>query len=109
MLINVVGSNFDPYYNANEVEIMDPTSQKLYDMLDIANVPLCLGCIKRTQLSSIARLLNIKSKFHMPEKYIEKVLPYNDKLVNCFYTKNFIVELGLPCEKIYCYIWMHVI
>ncbi|XP_039133289.1 uncharacterized protein LOC120270354 [Dioscorea cayenensis subsp. rotundata] len=110
MIIDAIGPNFDPYYDANEEEMPNPTTQKLYDMLDTAKEPLWPGCESHTQLSAVARLLTIKSEFQMSERcydtvlqFMKEALPTNNKLVDNFYnTKKFVAGLGLLCEKIHC-------
>ncbi|XP_039115102.1 uncharacterized protein LOC120250331 [Dioscorea cayenensis subsp. rotundata] len=110
MIIDAIGPNFDPYYDANEEEIPNPTTQKLYDMLNTGEEPLWPGCESHTQLSAVARLLTIKSEFHMLERcydavlqFMKEALPTSNKLVDNFYnTKKFVAGLGLPCEKIHC-------
>ncbi|XP_039123357.1 uncharacterized protein LOC120259972 [Dioscorea cayenensis subsp. rotundata] len=110
MIIDAIGPNFDPYYDENEEEMPNPTTQKLYDMLDTAEEPLWSGCESHTQLSAVARLLTIKSEFHISERcydavlqFMKEALPANNKLVDNFYnTKKFVAGLGLPCEKIHC-------
>lgn len=110
MVIDAIGHDFNPHSDENEVEPPDPKTQKLYDLLRKADEPLWQGCSKLSQLSTIARLLNIKSESHMSEKTFDAMLqlfkdalPPNNKLVSNFYeTKKYAADLGLPCEKIQC-------
>ena len=77
-------------------------------MLKVANQPLCEGCENHSQLSSVARMLSIKSDDNMPEAdfntmitVIKKVLPPNNSLTTDYYHKRETMnELGLPVVKI---------
>ena len=48
MVMDVIGSNFDPHYGENEEGTPDPKTQRLYSMLQKANEPLWEGCSKHT-------------------------------------------------------------
>ncbi|GJX21699.1 hypothetical protein Tco_0226144 [Tanacetum coccineum] len=79
-------------------------------VIDAIDEPLWPGCSKLSQLSTVARLLNIKSEGRITEKVFDDILkllkdalPSNNKLVGSFYdTKKYAADLGLPCEKIHC-------
>ena len=86
------------------------TARNLYDMLQMADEELWPGCENHSQLSAVARLLNIKSEHQMSEKcydaitsLIKEMLPEDNKMVDNFYsTKKLVASLGLPVEKIHC-------
>ncbi|XP_052621818.1 uncharacterized protein LOC128127378 [Lactuca sativa] len=68
------------------------------------------GLTKVTQISAVARLLNIKSEYHIPvQSYdviyqlINDVLPEGNNMVgSLFESKRLIQALGLPMEMIDC-------
>ncbi|PWA92370.1 hypothetical protein CTI12_AA022820 [Artemisia annua] len=60
LVIDAIGHDFNPQTDENETEPPDPKTQKLYDLLHKADEPLWSGCSKLSQLSTVARLLNIK-------------------------------------------------
>ncbi|XP_019160044.1 PREDICTED: uncharacterized protein LOC109156648 [Ipomoea nil] len=84
--------------------------KKFFDMLDAADRQLWSGCEKLTQLSAVARLLNIKTEYRLPEQCFDAFcqlfkdgLPEDNNMVDSFYqTKKLIQGLGLPVEKIDC-------
>ncbi|XP_058003976.1 uncharacterized protein LOC131180645 [Hevea brasiliensis] len=94
----------------NMKESPNSEAQKFYDMLNAAEEELWPGCDRHSQLSAVARMLNIKSEYHLSEKcynavvnFIREVLPDDNKFVDSFYkTKKLIRGLGLPVEKIDC-------
>ncbi|GJY60354.1 uncharacterized protein Tco_0461011 [Tanacetum coccineum] len=110
LVIDAIGHDSNPPTNDNETEPPDPKTQKLYDLLHKADEPLWSGCSKLSQLSTVARLLNIKSEGRITEKVFDDILkllkdalPSDNKLVGSFYdTKKYAADLGLPCEKIHC-------
>nr|GMD93379.1 transposon, En/Spm-like, Transposase-associated domain protein [Ipomoea batatas] len=77
---------------------------------DAADRELWSGCEKLTQLSVVARLLNIKAEYRLPEQCFDAFcqlfkdgLPEDNNMVDNFYhTKKLIQGLGLPVEKIDC-------
>ena len=100
MVLDVIGPNINPQYHVDEEEMPDLKTQRLYEMLHKANEPLWESCSKHTQLSAVARLLNIKSEFRMSEKcydvvlqFMKEALPNDNKLVDSFYeTKKFVAN-----------------
>ena len=91
-------------------ESPNPTAKKLYEMLQAADQALWPGCEKHSQLSAVARFLNIKSEYHLPERcydslleFMKEALPQRNTLPENFYdTKKMVEGLGLPVEKIDC-------
>ncbi|XP_057999061.1 uncharacterized protein LOC131177905 [Hevea brasiliensis] len=85
-------------------------AQKFYDMLNAAEEELWPGCERHSQLSAVARMLNIKSEHHLSEKcydaivnFISEILPDDNQFIDSFYkTKKLIRGLGQPVEKIDC-------
>ena len=77
-------------------------------MLRAADTPIWEGCQNHSQLSVVARLLNIKSENNMSEKcfnqvaqLMKEVLPQGNKMIDDFYqTKKLVAGLGLPVQKI---------
>ena len=110
MILEAAGHDFNPNSHDNVSEPPDKKTKRLYDLLHQADEPLWPGCTKVSQLSLVARMLNIKSESRMAEKIYDDVmqvlkdaLPPHNKLVGSFYeTKKFASDLGLPCEKIDC-------
>ena len=94
--------------NMRRILIQQP--QQFYDMLDDANNLLWPRCENHSQLSVVARILNIKAKHHLPEcafdaitKLMKEVVPKKNLIVESFYeTKRMVWGLGLPVEKIHC-------
>ncbi|KAJ8749973.1 hypothetical protein K2173_013888 [Erythroxylum novogranatense] len=88
----------------------DPNAKQFFDLLQSADRELWPNCETMTQLSSIARILNIKSEGHISDCSFDKILQwYNESLpaehtmVDNFYNmKKLIRGLGLPVEKIDC-------
>ncbi|KAL7607985.1 hypothetical protein Lser_V15G12232 [Lactuca serriola] len=90
----------------------EPNSEdkKFFDMLEAADRELWPGCKKVTQLSVVARLLNIKSEYRIPElcfdaicQLIKDGLPEENNMVDSLYeSKKLIQALGLPVELIDC-------
>ena len=85
--------------------------KKFFDMLEAADKELWSGCKKVTQLSVIARLLNIKSEYRIPEQCFDTIcqlikdgLPQENNMVDSLYkSKKLIQALGLPVELIDSY------
>ena len=65
MVMDAGGPDLD--YDTME-ESPNPIAKKLYEMLQAADQALWPGCEKHSQLSAIARLLNIKSEYHLPKR-----------------------------------------
>ncbi|GKB24312.1 hypothetical protein Tco_0863713 [Tanacetum coccineum] len=92
LVIDAIGHDSNPPTNDNETEPPDLKTPKLYDLLHKADEPLWSGCSKLSQLSTVARLLNIKSEGHITEKVFDDILkllkdalPSDNKLVGSFY------------------------
>ncbi|PWA37759.1 hypothetical protein CTI12_AA587520 [Artemisia annua] len=88
LVIDAIGHDFNPQTDENETEPPEPKTQKLYDLLHKADEPLWSGCSKLSQLSTVARLLNIKSQDRITEKVFDDILkllkdalPSDNKLV----------------------------
>ncbi|KAJ8765474.1 hypothetical protein K2173_014596 [Erythroxylum novogranatense] len=109
MVHDGLGHTFDP--NVGHVD-EEPNQQakQLFDLLQSVDRELWPNCETMTQLSSIARILNIKSEGHISDRSFDKILQwYNESLpaehtmVDSFYNiKKLIRGLGLPVEKIDC-------
>lgn len=107
MILDAVGPDF---FTEDMDEVPNPTAQKFYDMLNAADEKLWPGCKTHSQMSSVARLLYMKSEHHFSERcyddivqFIKEVLPDENKMVDNFYsTKKLVQGLGLPVEKIDC-------
>ena len=107
MVMDAVRPSFEPQ---NFEEFPNPNAKNLYDMLQAAKEPLYDGCESHSQLSSMARLLNIKADHHLSERcydsissFVKEVLPEGNKIVKFFYeAKKFVQGLGLPVEVIHC-------
>ncbi|KAK9087620.1 hypothetical protein Syun_030014 [Stephania yunnanensis] len=107
MLHNVAG----PSFNWNHVEESpNPQARQLYDMIEASSEQLWSGCETMTTLSAMARLLAIKSKHHISERWYNEIIKFmkdclsnDNSLVENFYaTKRLMRGLGLPVEKIDC-------
>ncbi|CAI9296941.1 unnamed protein product [Lactuca saligna] len=91
-------------------EEANPEDKKFFDTLEAADRELWPGCKKATQLSVVARLLNIKSEYRIPElcfdaicQLIKDGLPEENNIVDSLYeSKKLIQALGLPVELIDC-------
>ena len=108
MVINVAGHSFNQNYEYEKNP--NPTDQQFYDMLDATNNPLWQGCENHSQLSMVARMLNIKAKHHLSKrtfdaiaKLMKDVVPKENLITESFYETNRMVwGLGLPGKKIHC-------
>nr|GMD74945.1 uncharacterized protein LOC109155276 isoform X1 [Ipomoea batatas] len=65
MVIDAAGQNL---IARNVGEEPNAEDKKFFDMLDAADRQLWSGCEKLTQLSDVARLLNIKTEYRLPEQ-----------------------------------------
>nr|GMC66641.1 uncharacterized protein LOC109166774 [Ipomoea batatas] len=107
MVFDAAGQNLIARNVGEEPNVED---KKFFDMLDAADRQLWSGCEKLTQLSAVARLLNIKTEYRLPEQCFDAFcqlfkdgLPEDNNMVDSFYqTKKLIQGLGLPVEKIDC-------
>ncbi|KAL0430419.1 UNVERIFIED_CONTAM: hypothetical protein Sradi_0667900 [Sesamum radiatum] len=83
-------------------------SDRFFDVVRAADQPLYNGC-DESQLSAVARLVNIKAENNMSERCYDQVsqwasdlLPRDHTLPPDYYnTKKLIRDLGLPIEKIH--------
>ena len=79
-------------------------------MLCVMNKELWPGCQKHSQLSLVARMLNMKVKHHMSQKefddiaqLLKEVVPDENLVTENFYSaKRLVRGLGLLVEKIHC-------
>lgn len=107
MVMDAAGPDF--FQDVME-EPPNPSAQKLYDMLQAANQEVWPGCESHSQLSVVARMLNIKAEHHLSERcfddicqLMKEVLPDENLMTENFYsTKKLVQALGLPVEKIHC-------
>ncbi|XP_057999097.1 uncharacterized protein LOC131177938 [Hevea brasiliensis] len=107
MVMDAAGPDF--FQDVME-EPPNPSAQKLYDMLQAVNQEVWPGCESHSQLSVVARMLNIKAEHHLSERcfddicqLMKEVLPDENLMTENFYsTKKLVQALGLPVEKIHC-------
>ncbi|KAL0374058.1 UNVERIFIED_CONTAM: hypothetical protein Sradi_3321500 [Sesamum radiatum] len=94
--------------NENETGISsNDQGGNLLDVISVADQPLYSGS-DHSQLSAVARQVNIKSEYNLPQSCYDEVsqligelLPRDHTLPKDYYsTKKLIRELGLPVEKI---------
>ena len=57
-------------------ESLNPIAKKLYEMLQAVDQTLWPGCEKHSHLSTVARLLNIKSEYHLSERCYDSLLEF---------------------------------
>ena len=108
MVMDVVGPDFNP----NEIsdEPSNPEAQKFFDMLSAVNKELWPDCQRHSQLSLVARMLNMKAEHRMSQRkfddiaqLIKEVAPDENRVTENFYSaKRLVRGLGLPVEKIHC-------
>ncbi|XP_039122129.1 uncharacterized protein LOC120258759 [Dioscorea cayenensis subsp. rotundata] len=107
MVIDAAGLDFSPTYMD---EPPNAAAKKLFDMLRAANQELWPGCENHSQLSAVARMLNMKAEHHLSERcfndfcqFLKEILPSDNAIPSNFYnTKKLVQGLGLPVEKIHC-------
>ena len=107
MVMEAAGADFNV---DNMDEPLNPEAQKFYDMLKAADNELWPGYKMHSQLSLVAQLMSMKSKYHMYEKLFDQVtelmkeiVPDNNLVTDNFYsTKKLLHGMGLPVEKIDC-------
>ncbi|XP_039120731.1 uncharacterized protein LOC120257299 [Dioscorea cayenensis subsp. rotundata] len=107
MVIDAGGLDFSPTYME---EPPNAVAQKFFDMLRAANQEAWPGCKNHSQLSVVARMLNMKAEHHLSEKcfndfcqFLKEMLPADNAIPSNFYiTKKLVQGLGLPVEKIHC-------
>ncbi|KAJ8755630.1 hypothetical protein K2173_022225 [Erythroxylum novogranatense] len=94
MVHDGLGHTFKPV-GENVHEEPNPQAKHFFDLLQSADRELWPNCETMTQLSSIARILNIKSEGHISDRSF-------DKIIDFYSMKKLIRALGLPVEKIDC-------
>ena len=107
VILDAIGSEFENDFMEEEPNL---NAQKFYDMLNAVDEKLWDGCTTHSQMSTVARLLHMKSKHHFSERcyddfirFLREVLPDDNKMIDNFYrTKKLVQDLGLPIEKIDC-------
>ena len=90
-------------------EYPNPESQKLYDLLQVADAKLYPNS-SLSQLVVVSRMLNIKIGNNMSQRgynqmmqLLKEALPEDNTDLDSFYrTKKLVRSLGLPVEKIDC-------
>lgn len=83
-------------------------AQQFFDMLRTANQEVFPSCENHSQLSILARILNIKTKHHFSYKFFndfcqflkEMLLVDNVILINFYNTKTLVQGLSLIVDKI---------
>ncbi|XP_050211492.2 uncharacterized protein LOC126661677 [Mercurialis annua] len=100
-----------PHVSHSMEESPNMEAQRLYDMLKASEQELWEGNPGgHSQLSAVARLMNLKAEFHFSErlydelcKFLSEVLPTDNVMTDSFYsTKKLVRKLGLPVEVIDC-------
>ncbi|XP_058002242.1 uncharacterized protein LOC131179415 [Hevea brasiliensis] len=107
MVMDAAGPDF--FQDVME-EPPNPSAQKLYDMLQAANQEVWPGCESHSQLSVVARMLNIKAEHHLSERcfddicqLMKEVLPDENLMTENFYkTEEVGSSIGSTVEKIHC-------
>ena len=97
-------------YDTYTEEPLNASAQKLFNMLRLANQEVWPGCENHSQLSVVARMLNIKAEHRLSERcfddlcqLMKEMLPTDNVMPDDFYgTKKLVQGLGLPVEKIHC-------
>ncbi|PHU11511.1 hypothetical protein BC332_18441 [Capsicum chinense] len=96
-------------YDGNIEEDPNPITQNLYNLLKVSKQKIQPGNpYGHTQLSVVARLLNLKAEHHFSKilydelcQFISELMPTDNMMIDSFYsTKKLMRELGLPVEKI---------
>ena len=108
MVIDAAGPDF---FSNDTEEPPNPSVQKLYDMLRAVEHEVWSACENHSQLSAVARMLNIKTEHHLSERcfddicqFMKEILPIDNIMADNFYnTKKLVQALGLSVEKIHCY------
>ncbi|GAV80868.1 Transposase_21 domain-containing protein/Pkinase_Tyr domain-containing protein/Transpos_assoc domain-containing protein, partial [Cephalotus follicularis] len=102
------GFQYDLNQEDTRPEYPNPAAQKFYSLLREAEEPLLGGSEKTTKLSTMMRILNLKSRFMIPEagtteilRIVNSVLPEGTVLPkNYYHLKQHMKALGLGYEKI---------
>ncbi|KAK4385537.1 hypothetical protein Sango_2677700 [Sesamum angolense] len=113
MVFDAVGPICPPVHvshQSNENETgMSSNDQggSFFDVVNAADQPLYSGSENHSQLSAVARLVNIKSEYNLSQscydeisQLIGELLPRDHTLPKDYSTKKLIRELGLSVEKI---------
>ncbi|KAL0451623.1 UNVERIFIED_CONTAM: hypothetical protein Slati_1140400 [Sesamum latifolium] len=113
MVIDATGPIFPPVHvshqpNENETGISsNDRGESFLDGISAADQPLYSGSKNHSQLSAVARLVNIKSEYNLPQSCYDEIsqligfLPQDHTLPKDYYsTKKLIRELGLLVQKI---------
>ncbi|KAL0387660.1 UNVERIFIED_CONTAM: hypothetical protein Sradi_2647800 [Sesamum radiatum] len=114
MVFDAVGPICPPVHashQSNENETgMSSNDQggSFFDIVNAADQPVYSGSENHSQLSTVARLVNIKFEYNLPQscydeisQLIGELLPRYHTLPKDYYsTKKLIRELGLPVDKI---------
>ena len=100
-----------PSFHQNDYEeTPNIATWKLYDMLRASEQEVWRGNLYgHSQLSAVARLLNLKAEHHFSERcyddlcqFIHEMISEDNVMTDNFYdTKKLIQGLGLPVEKIH--------
>lgn len=115
MVFDAGGSSYRMNYDGDDrmddvEEPPNPEAQRFYDMLKAADNELWPGCTKHSQLSVVARLINMKSENNISERcfdqiaeLMKEIVPENNMVPENFYrTKKLLSGMGLPVQKIDC-------
>ncbi|KAL0288295.1 UNVERIFIED_CONTAM: hypothetical protein Sradi_7100900 [Sesamum radiatum] len=112
MVIDAIGLTFPPvdvsHQRMRTKLVLVLTIGEEVDVISAADQPLYSGSDNHSQLSVVARLVNIKSEYNLPQscydeisQLIGELLPRDHTLSKDYYsTKKLIRELELPVEKI---------
>ncbi|XP_019247927.1 PREDICTED: uncharacterized protein LOC109227279 isoform X2 [Nicotiana attenuata] len=100
----------EPSYDRNLEEDPNPTTQHLYNMLKASEQEWVGNPHGHSQLSAVARPLNLNAEHHFSERcyddlcqFLSELMPADNIMTDCFYsTKKLMRGLGLPVEKIDC-------
>ncbi|XP_043807342.1 uncharacterized protein LOC122721981 [Manihot esculenta] len=101
LVADAAGPSFSPSIST---EPPNQSTQRLYDMLAVANKELWPGCENHSQLSAVARILNMKSEHHLSERCFDNICQLIKKILptdNFYSTKKLLEGLGLPIQKIH--------
>ncbi|XP_073295278.1 uncharacterized protein [Primulina huaijiensis] len=108
---SMIQDAMNAFHHSDVDEIPTPAAKKLYEMLQASEREVWEGIPSgHSQLSAVARLLNIKAEHHFSERcyddlcqLISELLPTDNIMTDNFYnTKKLVKGLGLPVEKIDC-------
>lgn len=118
MVIDAGGPSYFENYDADDTmdnegdrdEAPNPEAQRFYDMLKAADCELWPGCTKHSQLSVVARLMNLKSEHNISERCFDQIAEFKKEIVpdnnmvpeNFYRTKKLLSGMGLPVQKIDC-------